>query len=149
MFRQLASASVIAVSWLEGLCCFSWGMCGVKYKNSGVVLFFNSLFAFSGTECLKIFATDDLGFRRKYRMRSVRRMYRMCTLGDFRFPERCCWGCESVDLLKQSWATRIRAVKHSVTPHKTRVLSDPCLLTGYFKTLRNSAPLYNCELLRF
>jgi hypothetical protein len=55
--------------------------------------------------------------------------------------------CESA--LKQSRATSIRTVKNSVTPRKTRVLSDPCLLTGYFKNLRNSAPLYNCELLRF
>jgi hypothetical protein len=39
---------------------------------------------------MKIFATDYLGFRRKYRMRNVPRMYRMRALGDFRFPERCC-----------------------------------------------------------
>jgi len=55
---------------------------------------------------------------------------------------------ESLYLVKQSRATSIRTVKYSVTSQKTRVLPDPCLRTGYFKTLRNNAPLYSCELVR-
>jgi hypothetical protein len=112
------------------------------------LFFLSPMFAFPWTECLKIFPIDDLGFGRKYRMHSVRNMYRMRALGDFRFPERCCWVCESLYFVKQSLATSIRSVKYSVTSQKTRVLPDPCLLTGYIKTLRNNAPLYNCELVR-
>jgi len=121
-------------------------MCGVKYKISGVLFFLSLMFAFPWTECLKIFPIDDLGFGRQYRIHSVRRMYRMRALGDFRFPERCCWGCESLYLVKQSRATSIRTVKYSVTSQKTRVLPNPCLFTGYFRTLRNSALLYNCAV---
>lgn len=129
------------MSNLEGLRCFSRGTCRIKYRTSR-----SPIFAFPWTECLKIFPIDDLGFGREYRMHTLRRMYRMCALGDFMFPERCCWGCESLYLVKQSRATSIRTVKYSVTSQKTRVIPDPCLLTGYLKTLRNIAPLCSCEL---